>query len=212
MRLIPLLSLLALLALQSEVSIGLARQPEKQLPRGQMPDLGRPTKPDDPLPTFNFEQYFPGTWEFEWDVPESPFGPAGRLTGTEVFKPGVDGRFYESEIEAEGPDGPYKVRSRIVYHPENKVVARHDSDSRGFSLLTAGAIGGDLGGYYTIYYESGPFEHKNHTIRLRTTTMLVSPVNFRVRATISVDGGPFVNFGSPWWRKRVPGVTGEALR
>ena len=36
--------------------------------------------------------------------------------------------------------------------------------------------------------------------------MLVSPVNYRVRASISVDGNKFVNFGMPWWRKQIPGV------
>ena len=210
MRLIPLLCSLFFLALTSEAAMETGEQPDRQLPKGQMPDLGRPTKPDDPLPIFNFEKYFPGTWQFEWDVPESPLGPAGRLTGTEIYKPGIDGRYYESDIEATGPGGSYKAHSVIVYHPENKVVARHETDSRGFSMLRAGSIGGDLGGYYTIYFESNPFTYNGHTIRLRTTTMLVSPVNYKVRAMISVDGGQFVNFGSPWWRKEIPGVTGNA--
>jgi hypothetical protein len=206
MRLKALLYSLLLLGFLSKIPVGFAKPSEQQLPKGQMPTLGRPTNPDDPLPTFDFERYFPGTWEFEWDVPESPLGPAGRLTGKEIYQPGIDGRYYESRIEAEAPSGPYTVHSKIVYHPDNKVVARHDSDSRGFSMLSAGSIGGDLGGYYTIYYESGPFEYKGRTIRLRTTTMLVSPVNYRVRASISVDGDKFVNFGMPGWRKQIPGV------
>src|SRR5438093_2630937 len=74
-------------------SAGQAQTPTPP-PKGQMPELGRPTKPDDQLPLFNFDEYFPGKWTFEWDVPEGPLGPAGRITGTTLYKP-VDGRFYE---------------------------------------------------------------------------------------------------------------------
>lgn len=81
-----------------------------------------------------------------------------------------------------------------------------ETDSRGFSLMKAGHIGGDLGGYY----ESAPFEYEGQTIRLKTTTILYSPLHFKVKARISVDGGKYVNFGNPWWRKEVPGVTDES--
>ena len=56
--------------------------------RGQTPDLGRPTRGDDPIQLFNFEQYFVGTWSFDWDVPDGPLGPAGTISGTTVYKKG----------------------------------------------------------------------------------------------------------------------------
>jgi hypothetical protein len=192
--------LAAVLAIGS-LAISAQQPPPPALPRGQMPDLGRPTKHDDQLPTFNFEQYFVGTWTFEWDVPDSPFGPAGTIKGRETFKPGVDGRFYESDYTGDGPAGAFKGHAMMVYHPDNKVIARTEVDSRGFTLLKSGSIGGDLGGYFTIYYESAPFVVQGKTVRLKTTTMLLSPVNYRVRSQISVDGGPFTNFGSPWFKK-----------
>lgn len=176
-------------------------QPQTQAPRSQLPDLGRPTKKDDPLPLLNFEQYFAGRWSFEWDVPDSPLGPGGRITGTEIYKRGLDGRFFESEYEGQAPSGSFKGRAVMIYHPEHKVVSRHETDSRGFSTLKSGTIGGDLGGYYTIYYESAPFTYKGQVLRMKTTTQLLSPVHYHVRAQISVDGGPFTNFGNPWWKK-----------
>ena len=118
----------------------------------------------------------------------------------------IDGRFFESEIEGTGPNGTFTAKSTTIYNPDNKFMARHEVDSRGFSMLKAGHIGGDLGGYYTIYYESAPFEHKGKTLQIRMTTILFSPLNFKVRAKISVDGSPFVNFGNPWWRKEVPAI------
>jgi len=182
-------------------------QPQVQLPRSQLPDLGRPTKKDDPLPLLDFEKYFAGRWTFEWDVPDSVFGPGGRITGTEMYKPGREGRFFESEWEAKGPSGAFKGRAVMIYHPEQKIVARHETDSRGFSLLKSGTVGGDLGGYYTIYYDSAPFTFGGKVLRMKTTTQLLSPVHYKVRAQISEDGGPFLNFGNPWWRKDMGSLT-----
>ena len=53
--------------------LGAAAQDRPQPPKSQMPDLGRPTRPNDEQPLFNFDEYFLGTWKFEWDVPETLF-------------------------------------------------------------------------------------------------------------------------------------------
>ena len=72
----------------SAVAASLAAQ---QVPKGQMPTLGRPTEGTDEVPLFDFDTYFLGKWTFEWSMPESPLGPAGPYTGTTVFTK-VDGR------------------------------------------------------------------------------------------------------------------------
>jgi hypothetical protein len=196
----------------SGVALGLAlgfatvaaqqQPPSPALPRGQMPDLGRPTKPDDQLPPFNFDEYFPGKWTFEWDVPDGPLGPAGRITGTTIYKH-IDGRFYEANTEATGPGGAFKLRELIAYHQEGKALSRWVTDSRGFTYLQIGTIGGDLGGYYNIYYEGSPFTYGGKTLRVKHAMRLLSPLNYKVATTMSVDGGPYRNYGNPWWRKDV---------
>ncbi len=184
---------------------GVAAVPQERdkpdLPKGQIPDFGRPTEKGDPVPFFDYELYFPGTWLFQWRVPDSPLGSPGTIKGTEVFEPSDDGRFYKSTIEAVGPDGPFTVVSTIVYEKEQKIFARHQKDSRGFDYIQTGRIGGDLGGFYTIHYETEPFDANGQIVKLRMTTRMVSPVNFKVLAKISVDGGEFTNFGNSWWRK-----------
>ena len=50
--------------------------------------------------------YFVGTWSFDWNMPESPLGPAGKMKGTETYKKILTGQKYESEIRGEGPEGP----------------------------------------------------------------------------------------------------------
>jgi hypothetical protein len=179
-----------------------AQQPPASppLPKGQMPDLGRPTQADDSIPPFDFDAYFIGKWHVEWVVPESPLGPAGEVAGTTTYK-AVDGRFYEAETLGKGPGGPFKVRERIAYHKEHKALARQVTDSRGFSYMQIASLGADLGGFYYINYESEPFTFKGRTIRVRDSLRLVSPVNYRVSTTISVDGGRFTNYGTPWWQK-----------
>ena len=180
-------------------------QPDKPpLPKGQMPDLGRPTKVGDELPVFNFDEYFLGKWTFEWDVPEGALGPSGRIAGTTVYK-AVDGRFYEAVTDATGPGGAFTLRELIAYHKEYKALARQVADSRGFSFLQIGTIGGDLGGLFNIYLESSPFTYNGKTIRIKHGMRLLSPFNYKVATTVSVDGGPFRNYGNPWWRKDAAG-------
>ena len=183
-----------LLALAS-VSLG-----AQQVPKGQMPALGRPTESGDQVPLFDFDTYFLGKWTFEWSMPETPLGAAGDYSGTTTFTK-LDGRFYEAVTEGTGPAGPFKVRELIGYHKENKTVARQITDSRGLSRLEFGPVGGDLGGIYNLLYESAPFMVGGKTIRVKNTLRLMSPLSYRVASSISVDGGPFTNLGNPWWRK-----------
>jgi hypothetical protein len=186
-------------------SAGLSGQ-TAPLPKGQMPDLGRPTKGDDELPLFNFDEYFPGTWKFEWDVPEGALGPSGRITGTTIYKAIDAGKFYEATTDATGPGGAFKLREVIAYQKDHKTLARHVADSRGFAFLEAGTIGGDLGGLYTIYFDGSPFTYNGKTVRIKHAMRLLSPLNYKVSTTVSVNGGPFTNYGNPWWKKDPVGI------
>ena len=171
------------------------------LPKGQMPDLGRPTKVGDDLPLFSFDDYFSGTWTFEWDMPEGPLGESGKVTGTTVYKVIEAGKFYQADTDATAPGGAFKVRELIAYNKEGKALSRHVTDTRGFSFLQLATVGGDLGGIYNIFFESSPFTYNGTTIRIKHTMRLLSPFNYKVATTVSANGGPFRNYGNPWWRK-----------
>ncbi len=172
----------------------------QQVPKGQMPILGRATDSDDKVPLFDFDAYFLGKWTFEWSMPETPLGPAGPYSGTTTVSK-VNDTFYEALTDGEGPNGAFKIREVIAYHKDNKTLARHVTDSRGFSYLQFGPVGGDLGGIYNIHFESAPFTVNGKSVRVRNAMHLLSPLNYRVASSISVDGGPFTNLGTPWWRK-----------
>jgi hypothetical protein len=194
---------LMILSAVATLSLG-AQSPVSQppQPKGQMPDLGRHTQQDDSVPLFDFDMYFLGTWTFEWDMPEGPLGPAGRVEGTTVYT-GADGA-YEAITDAIGPAGKINVRERIRYQKDQKTMTRDVVDSRGFKYTQTGTIGGDLGGFYTIYLESGPFMVQGTSVRLKHTMRLTAPLAHRVSITVAEGGGAFRNYGTPWWRKATP--------
>jgi uncharacterized protein DUF1579 len=178
-----------------------ARQDKPQLPKSQVPDLGRPTRPTDEQPPFNFAEYFVGKWRFEWDVPDGPLGPSGTIKGTVAYAH-VDGAFFEATTTATGPGGPITVKETIAYRQESKAAARWVVDSRGFSYMQIAPVGGDLGGYFNLYYDGQPFSYKGKTLRIKNALRLTSPLRYRNTVTVSADGGPFTNYGSAWFEKQ----------
>ena len=46
------------------------RRCRTEQPKGLMPNLGRPTKPEDDVPLLDFDKYFLGKWTFEADAPD----------------------------------------------------------------------------------------------------------------------------------------------
>ena len=185
-----------------------AAQDKPQLPKSQMPDLGRPTRPNDAQPLLDFDEYFLGTWKFEWDVPEGVLGPSGTIKGTVTYKK-IDGPFYAASTAAAGPGGSFTIAETIAYRKEGKTIARWLTDSRGFTFQQLAAVGGDLGGYFNIYYEGTPFSFNGKTVRIKNGLRLVSPIRYRNQASVSVNGGPFVNYGNPWFEKDLAGTPGR---
>ena len=119
------LSLPALAAIALTATITAQPPATSQLPKGQMPELGRPTKVDDALPLFNFDDYFAGKWTFEWDMPEGPLGESGRVTGTTIYKAIEAGKFYSADTDATGPGGAFTIHELIAYQKDNKAISRH---------------------------------------------------------------------------------------
>jgi hypothetical protein len=183
-----------------------AQQAKPQLPKSQVPDLGRPTRITDEQPLFSFDEYFLGKWTFEWEVPDGVLGPAGTIKGSIVYKQ-IEGPFYEAVTTATGPSGAITIKESITYRKEGKTAARWVTDSRGYSYTQLAPVGGDLGGYYNLYYEGSPFTVKGKTIRIKNALRLTSPLRYRNSTTVSVGGGPFMNYGSAWVEKQTAGST-----
>jgi hypothetical protein len=180
-------------------AVAAAQAPQPQ-PKSQVPTLGRPTKPDDPAPLLDFWLYFKGSWNVTWDYPEGPLGPADVLGGTTVYTQ-KSATTFEAVTKAEHSGGAVTITEVLEYDRDGHALTRSVIDSRGFSYTQKGTVNGDLGGQFTIRLESAPFTVKGQTVRLNSVMRLLSPLNYRTQYTLSVDGGPFVNYGNPWWRK-----------
>ena len=80
-------------------------------------------------------------------------------------------------------------------------MVRLEDDSRGFRLLKIGRVGGDPGGYASHFWETAPITRQASQVRLKGRTLVSSPDSFRLQMQISVDGGPFTNFGTVGWER-----------
>ncbi len=190
----------ALVAAWLHAGAAAAQTPAPDLPKSQTPTLGRPTRADDPAPLLDFFAYFKGSWNVTWDYPESPLGPADVLTGKTVFTDQGGGRF-EARTEASNSTGAFTIVEAIDYARAARTITRTVTDSRGFTFTQSGTVAGDLGGQFTIRLDGAPFTHQGHTVRINSVLRLLAPLNFRTQTHIGVDGGAFMNYGNPWWRK-----------
>ena len=172
----------------------------QQGPRRPLP--GRGTAYEDPTPKFNMD-YFVGDWTFEWTTPDSPLGDGGQSTGTESVKRVLDGHFYEIAIKGEGPQGPFTGNGILIYldTPAGQYATRYEV-TRGLVLLKTGALGGDLGGSYSHFWETPAFQQNGSTIQLKGRSYLTSPAAYRVNTEIAINGGAYQNFGSVFYTKQ----------
>jgi hypothetical protein len=196
------IALAVLIAVGCAAPSAAQQPPPQELPKSQVPTLGRPTKPDDPAPVLDFWSYFKGAWNVTWDYPDSPLGPADVLTGKTRYTQ-KDERTFEATTEASNSAGAFSIREVFEYARDAHAITRTVSDSRGYSFTQKGTVAGDLGGQFTIRLDGAPFTFKGQTVRINSIMRLLSPFNYRTQSTISVDGGAFTNFGNPWWRKEV---------
>lgn len=170
--------------------------------------LARSTTKDDPVWIFD-PDYFVGTWRLEWNGPETPLG--SDVTGTLAIVH-VEGCDYEGTLQAKSGTGPFRAKIQISSDPVRQWLTWVETDSRGFTQVRSGLIGGDLGGFFTHFWERSPvFTLKGKKIRLAGSTFFPSPGSFQLRAQISVDGGPYASMGILWFRKE-PGSAPGASR
>jgi hypothetical protein len=62
--------------------------------------------------------------------------------------------------------------------------------------VKVGVLRGDPGGYFSHHWEAPAIDVRGSQVRMRGRTYITSPFAMRDRTEISVDGGPFTNFGT----------------
>jgi hypothetical protein len=171
--------------------------------------LSRPTQPGDDQPFWDPE-YLVGTWDIDMRSQESPFGPGGQSNGTLTFK--VNDKnpcLYEGALKGEDPDGKAFTRTITAsYEPVKKVLTWTEKDSRGYTIVKQGPIGGELGGLFHHHFgedAAAPVVTLGgKKYRFKGVSEMSSPAYFKSDIQISIDGAPFKTFGRIIFEKQVP--------
>ncbi len=103
--------------------------------------------PAAPKPTPEHQRlgYFIGTWTFEGEAKASPFGPAGKFTGTERDEWFPGGFFVVSHSDSKDPSGKTRKGLTIMgYNPGEKVYTYYGIESgMGVAYGSKGTVQGD---------------------------------------------------------------------
>lgn len=183
--------------------------PDQQKVNEKYNSLSRPTQPGDDQPFWDPE-YLVGTWDVDMRSQESPLGPGGESTGTlTITADAKNGCLYEGTLKAEDPEGKAFTRSiSAVYDPVKKILTWTEKDSRGYTIVKQGPIGGELGGLFHHHFGDDPSTPATtlagRKYRFKGVSEMSSPAYFKTDLQVSVDGQPFKTFGRLTFDKQLP--------
>jgi hypothetical protein len=190
-------------------AMGRCLTPEQQKVNANYNSLSRPTQPGDEQPFWDPE-YLVGTWDVEMRTQESPLGPGGPAAGTLTIKSNEkDPCLYEGSLKGEDPDGkPFTTTISASYDPVKKILTWTEKDSRGYTIVKQGPIGGELGGLFHHHFgedSSTPVTaFAGKKFRFKGISEMSSPAYFKTDLQFSIDGSPFKTFGRAAFEKHLP--------
>ena len=201
-------AVLALLVLAAAADAAVeAEQPRRAQPGATQ---GGPTTGEEMVPPFD-PRYFLGEWEIEWNPPDTGLIPGGKYTGRETVTH-INNRYLKVEVAMENEDGTKINGQGMIFYEYGlggQSVVRYIAYDAGFALLQHGPVGGDLGGYYSQFWETPEVMVNDQTFVLKGRSYFVSPAAYRINQQISIDGEEFFNFGVMWLTKEVSAPTGQ---
>ena len=171
--------------------------------------LDRPTRPNDEMPFWDPE-YFVGTWDFDMRTQDSVLGPGGPSLGTLTIKANEkNGCLYEGTMKGEDPDGKAFTRTiSATYDPVKKILTWSEKDSRGYTIVKTGPVGGELGGLFHHHFGDDPAQpvttFAGKKIKFKGITEMSSPAYYKTDMQMSIDGAPFVTYGRVMLEKQLP--------
>ena len=162
-----------------------------------------PSTMDDMMPPFD-PAYLIGQWDIEWTPPDTGLFPSDGYTGVETVSH-IDSRFFQIRTELDGEDGTRLTADGMMFYEftlGGQHLVRYMAYSNGVTILQHGNLGGDLGGFYSYFWETPEFEHDDETFVLTGRNSYTSPRNYRIEHRITVGDNPPLNFGTIWLTKR----------
>lgn len=169
--------------------------------------LNRPTQPGDEM-MFWDPEYLVGTWDVDVRTQETPFGPGGSAGATITIKANATNPcLYEGTLKGEDPDGKAFTRTMsALYDPKAKVLAWTEKDSRGYTIIRKGPVGGELGGLFQHHFgeeaNAPTTTIAGKQYRIKGKTEMSSPAYFRTELQFTTGTEPFKTLGRMTWEKQ----------
>ena len=143
-----------------------------------------------PMPKPGPEQqrlhYFVGNWRTEGDMKASPFGPAGKFTGTDSAVMLGD-FFVVTHSDGSGPMGKMKAVSTMAYDPKEKVYTYDEYNSMGQHEVSKGTVSGDT------WTWTNDTDMGGKVMKGRFILKEVSPTSYTFKFDTSEDGSSWTN-------------------
>lgn len=142
--------------------------------------------PAPPKPTAEHQKlgYFVGSWTSSGDMKPSPFGPGGKVTGTETCEWFAGNFSVVCRSEGTSPMGPMKSLGIMGYAADEKVYTFYGTDNMGMNSGTVarGSVQGDT---WTFTDEAMMMGQK---IKSRWVMKVSSPTSYTFRWEMEQGG------------------------
>jgi hypothetical protein len=145
------------------------------------------TPPPIPKPTAEHQKlaYFVGNWTSAGEMKPSPFGPGGKMTGTETCEWFAGNYSVVCRASGTSPMGPMKSLGILGYAAEEKAYTFYGTDSMGMNTGTV-AKGSMQGDTWTFTDESVMMGQK---VKSRWVMKISSPTSYTFRWEMDPGGG-----------------------
>ena len=151
-----------------------------------------------PGPEHKKMETFVGTWSYEGDAKKTVFGPAGKVTGTDVYEMLPGGFYLQHRYDEKNPLGNMKGTEIWAYDPVKKVYTNNYFNSTGEWGSGTFTINGN-----TWAFTGSAITYDGKTAYWRWTATLANPTSFNVKAEASSDGKTYVlGFEGKWTKTK----------
>jgi len=139
---------------------------------------------------------FVGSWTYEGEAKKNPFGPAGKITGTDVYEMLPGGFFLQHRWDEKNPLGNVKGTEIWGYNPLKKTYTYNY-----FSSLGEMGSGGITSMGNTWSFQGSGTTYDGKTASARGTLIFASPTSLMVKVEASPDGKTFTPAFEGKWTK-----------
>jgi hypothetical protein len=150
-----------------------------------------------PGPEHKKLEAFLGPWTYEGEAKQSPFGPAGKVSGTDVYESGPGGFSLQHHWDEKNPIGGVKGMEMWAYDPSKKTYVCNGVSSAGEMWSCTLNVTGSV----WSWLQSGiTFEGK--TAWSRGTYTFAGPNVFTIKVDASTDGKTWAPAFEGKWTKK----------